>query len=227
MNQPCVEVSSFYRGLLEKDGSTPADVHGGMELCSADWSGGDWSEFYQFIFECIQVYLKQGLPKFNEESDLHKRVNLIRRCGRKDLLDTLLEVLQEAAESGKEVFCEQFYGLIRERVPGARQTDSVLLGLLKEIAEENGYLFNPHKDGQVDKQRLSDDRWNRWVALGLDHCTNRSGKIYKKDDRVTIFRISKDGAQVEKNALELLMQKIWVAKGSCVNFFRQIFCARP
>ena len=203
--QVLVEVSSFYRDLLEKNGTTPADVHGGMELCSADWSDGDWSEYYQFIFECIQIYLKQGLPKFNEESDIHKRVNLIRRCGRKDLLDTLLEVLQEAAESGEEVFCEQFYALIRERVPGARQTDSVLLGLLKEIAEENGYLFNPHKGGQVDKQRLNDERWNRWVDLGLEQCTNRSGETYKKDDRVTIFRISKDGAQVEKNALELLM----------------------
>lgn len=110
--QVLVEVSSFYRGLLEKDGSTPADAHGGMELCSADWSDGDWSEFYQFNFECIQVYLKQGLPKFNEESDLHKRVNLIRRCGRKVLLDTLLEVLQEAAESGEEVFCEQFNSML-------------------------------------------------------------------------------------------------------------------
>ena len=203
--QVLIEVSSFYRDLLEKNGTTPADVHGGMELCSADWSDGDWSEYYQFIFECIQIYLKQGLPKFNEESDIHKRVNLIRRCGRKDLLDTLLEVLQEAAESGEEVFCEQFYALIRKRVPGARQTDSVLLGLLKEIAEKNGYLFNPHKGGQVDKQRLNDERWNRWVDLGLGQCTNRSGETYKKDDRVTIFRISKDGAQVEKNALELLM----------------------
>ncbi|MCP9784575.1 hypothetical protein KBY83_14870 [Cyanobium sp. WKJ7-Wakatipu] len=205
--QVLVEVSSFYRELLEKDGTTPADVHGGMELCSADWSDSDWSEFYQFIFECIQVYLKQGLPKFDEESEIHKRVNLIRRCGRKDLLETLLGVLQEAAEGGEEVFCEQFYALIRERVPGARQTDSVLLGLLKEIAEENGYLFNPHKNGLIDKQRLSGERWNRWVALGLDQSTKKSGGSYQKDDRVTVFRVSKDGGAVEKNALELLMEQ--------------------
>jgi hypothetical protein len=72
--QVLVEVSSFYRELLEKDGTTPADVHGGMELCSSDWRDADWSEFYQFIFECIQIYLKQGLPKFDEESEIHKRV---------------------------------------------------------------------------------------------------------------------------------------------------------
>jgi hypothetical protein len=204
--QVLMEVSPFYRELLEKDGTTPADVHGGMELCGEDWSDSDWSEFYQFIFECIQVYLKQGLPKFDEESEIHKRVNLIRRCGRKDLLDMLLGVLQEASEGGEEVFCEQFYAQVRERVPGAPQTDSMLLGLLKEIAEENGYLFNPHKNGLIDKQRLNGDRWSRWVALGLDKSTKKSGGSYQKDDRVTVFRVSKDGAEVQKNALELLME---------------------
>ena len=204
--QVLMEVSPFYRELLEKDGTTPADVHGGMELCGEDWSDSDWSEFYQFIFECIQIYLKQGLPKFDEESEIHKRVNLIRRCGRKDLLDTLLTVLQEASEGGEELFCEQFYAQVRERVPGAPQTDSMLLGLLKEIAEENGYLFNPHKNGLIDKQRLSGERWNRWVALGLDQSTKKSGGSYQKDDRVTVFRVSKDGAEVQKNALELLME---------------------
>jgi hypothetical protein len=203
--QVLVEVSSYYRDLLVTDGTTPADVHGGMELCGSEWTEGDWNEFYQFIFECIQIYLKQGLPKFTEESEIHKRANLVRKCGRRDLLDTLLEVLQKAAESGEEVFCEEFYAQVRERVPGAVQTDSVLLGLLKDIAEENGYLFNPHKNGLIDKQRLSGERWNRWVALGLDQSTKKSGESYQKDDRVTVFRISKDGAEVEKNALELLL----------------------
>jgi hypothetical protein len=203
--QVLVEVSSYYRDLLVKDGITPADVHGGMELCGADWSEGDWNEFYQFIFECIQIYLKQGLPKFTEESEIHKRANLVRKCGRRDLLDMLLKVLQKASESGEEVFCEEFYAQVRERVPGVVQTDSVLLGLLKDVAEENGYLFNPHKNGLIDKQRLSGERWNRWVALGLDQSTKKSGGSYQKDDRVTVFRISKDGAEVEKNALELLL----------------------
>ena len=203
--QVLVEVSSYYRELLEKDGTTPADVHGGMELCSSDWSESDWNEFYQFIFECIQKYLNQGLPKFNEESEIHKRVHLIRRCGRRDLLDTILQVLQDAAESGEEVFCEQFYAQVRKCVPGAAQTDAVLLGLLKDIAEEQGYLFNPHRNGLIDKQRLSGERWNRWVALGLDQVSKKSGGQYQKDDRVTVFRISKNGAEVEKNALEQLL----------------------
>jgi hypothetical protein len=110
------------------------------------------------------------------------------------------------AEGGEEVFCEQFYAQVRERVPGAPQTDSMLLGLLKEIAEENGYLFNPHKNGLIDKQRLNGERWNRWVALGLDQSTKKIGGSYQKDDRVTVFRVSKDGGAVEKNALELLME---------------------
>ena len=120
-------------------------------------------------------------------------------------MDTLLEVLQKAAESGEEVFCEEFYAQVRQCIPEVSQTDSVLLGLLKDVAEENGYLFNPHKQGLIDKQRLSGERWTRWVALGLDQSTKKSGGSYQKDDRVTVFRIIKDGAEVEKNALELLL----------------------
>lgn len=81
----------------------------------------------------------------------------------------------------------------------------MLLGLLKNISGENGYLFNPHRSGLIDKQRLSGERWNRWVALGLDQVAKKSGGQYQKDDRVTVFRISKDGAEVQKNALELLL----------------------
>jgi hypothetical protein len=116
-------------------------------------------------------------------------------------------VLQEAAEGGEEVFCEQFYAQVREHVPAAPQTDSMLLGLLKEIAEENGYLFNPHRNGLIDKQRLNGERWNRWVALGLDQSTKKSGGSYQKDDRVTVFRVSKDGIEVKKSALELLFEQ--------------------
>jgi hypothetical protein len=54
---------------------------------------------------------------------------------------------------------------------------------------------------------LNGERWNRWVALGLDQRTKKSGGSYQMDDRVTVFRVSKDGVAVEKNALELLMEQ--------------------
>ena len=55
----------------------------------------------------------------------------------------MLKVLPEASEGGEELFAEQFYAQVWEHVPGAPQTDSLLLGLLKDIAEENGYHFTP------------------------------------------------------------------------------------
>ena len=122
------------------------------------------------------------------------------------MLDALVEILEQVSASGEEWFSEQFYAVIRSSVPQCRQTDATLLGLLKDVAEQNGYLFNPHKNGLIDKQRLSGERWNRWVALGLDQSTKKSGGSYQKDDRVTVFRVSKDGAEVQKNALELLME---------------------
>lgn len=205
--QILLEVSSYYRNLLENEGKTPADVHGGMELCGSEWTEHDWNEFYQFIFECIQIYLKKGLPKHNEQSETYKRAQLIRRCGSVDLLDALLEIVERVSASGDEWFSEQFYAVIRSSVHQCRQTDAMLLGLLKEVAEAHGYLFNPHKNGAVDKQRLSGDRWTRWVALGLNQVTKKSGGQYQKDDRVSVFQISKEGSESVKNALEVLLEQ--------------------
>jgi hypothetical protein len=205
--QILVEVSSFYRCLLESEGKTPADVHGGMELCGSEWSEHDWNEFYQFVFECIQVYLNKGLPKQNEQSETYKRSQLIRRCGSAEILDALVEILEKVSSSGEEWFSEQFYAVIRSAVPQCLQTDAKLLGLLKDVAEANGYLFNPHKNGLIDKQRLSGDRWNRWVALGLDKSNKKSGGNYQKDDRVSVFRISQEGSKSIKNALEVLLEQ--------------------
>jgi len=205
--QILVEVSSFYRCLLESEGKTPADVHGGMELCGSEWSEHDWNEFYQFVFECIQVYLKKGLPKQNEQSATYKRAQLIRRCGSAEMLDALVEILEKVSSSGEEWFSEQFYAVIRSAVPHCRQTDAHLLGLLKVVAEENGYLFNPHKDGMIDKQRLSGERLNRWVALGLNQVSKKSGGQYQKDDRISVFRISKEGNERVKNALEAILEQ--------------------
>jgi len=203
--QVLVEVSPYYREILEKEGKTPADVHGGMELCGDAWSDHDWNEFYQFIFDCIQIYLKKGLPTQNKESANYKRSQLIRCCGSADLLDVIERILEQVSASGDEWFVDQFYRVIRDSVPSSKQTDGALLGLLKDVAEAQGYLFNPHKNGNIDKQRLNDERWSRWVALGLDQSTKKTGGKYQKDDRVTVFRISKDGIEVEKNALELML----------------------
>ena len=157
-----------------------------MDFCSDAWSDHDWNEFYQFIFECIQIYLKKGLPKQNEESKNYRRVQLIVRCGSAELLDALVDILEKMAVSGDEWFTEQFYAEIRASVPQCLHTDVALYGLLRDVAEANGYLINPHKKGMTDKQRLNGERWNRWVTLGLNKNTKKSGGNYQKDDRVSV-----------------------------------------
>jgi hypothetical protein len=204
--QVLVQVSPHYRYLLEQ-GITPKDVHDGMEFCSSDWRESDWNEFYEFIFECIQKYLKQGLPMLDEEMEIQKQSQLIRLCGHKDLLDAIRTTLEGSAANDEEVFCEQYYAQIREQIPGLQHSDIELLGLLKNIAENQGYLFNPHKNGDVDKQRLNGERWNRWNELGLDRILKKTGTPYQKDDRVTVFRISREGSNAQKKALELILER--------------------
>ena len=202
-----VEVSPYYREQAQKYGKTPKDLHGGMELGKDEWGDHDWNEFYQFVFECIQVYLKKGLPKLNEESKNYKRSQFISRCGSPDALDAIERILEQVSASGDEWFVDQFYAEIRRTVPSCKVTEAILLGVLKDVAEAQGYLFNPHKNGNKDSQRLNGDRWSRWVALGLDQSTKKTGGSYQKDDRVTVFRVSKDGIEVTKTVLELLWEQ--------------------
>jgi hypothetical protein len=83
----------------------------------------------------------------------------------------------------------------------------IAFGIVEGNCRREWIPLHPHTNGLVDKQRLNGERWNRWVALGLDQRTKKSGGSYQMDDRVTVFRVSKDGVAVEKNALELLMEQ--------------------
>jgi len=192
--QIVVEISPFYRKLLENDGTTPADLHGGMELCGDDWSDSDWCEFYRFIFECIQQYLRKGLPRGSFESQWYRRTRLINQYGSSQLLDEVLNILEEAADSGDEWFCEQLYQRIRQSFPNSPQQDTNFLSLLKDAAADFGYVFNAHKNGDIDKVRLSEDRWSRWNALGLSGISKKIGTPYEKDDRVSVFQITRSAS---------------------------------
>ena len=197
--QVVIEISPYYRLQLEENGLTPEDIHGGKELCGDEWNDNDWSEYYRFVFECIQLYLSKGLPKSSEESILYKRSIFVSKCGSTILLDSILAVLEEASANNEEWFCEQFYKRIRLTVPLVLQSDSALLGLLKEIAKDFGYTFNAHKNGNIDKVRLTDQRWNKWLSLGLDKQGKKIGTVYQKDDRVSVFRIGQSGSAVNQS----------------------------
>ena len=43
--------------------------------------------------------------------------------------------------------------------------------------------------------------------MSVSMVTKKSGEHYQKDDRVSVFRICREGSTIEKNALEILLEQ--------------------
>ncbi len=190
-----VEIGNYYKVMDEEyDGLTPYEIHGYKHLGSDEWSETDWSEFYKFVFECISLYLKQGgLPRGGESRD-YKRQKLEVLIGSSDLIDFFVRKFEEYSEHGEEVFVEVLYKEVRSLFPD--HTKDVLNGTIwswfKEVGKmmRMGCNFHLKVKGSLDKQRLTEDRWNRWVVEGMEHHQDKDGKSPQKGDRVQVFKVS-------------------------------------
>lgn len=49
---------------------------------------------------------------------------------------------------------------------------------------------NKHKNGSLDKQRLTDERLARWNAEGMTDWKDKNGKVPQQGDRVQVFKVS-------------------------------------
>ena len=188
-----VEVGNHYRIQSELYQETPFDLHGRKHICSDEWDITDWSEFYKYVFECIGKYLaSNGLPQ-GGESDYYKRARLIELVGNEEVFNYLLSKLDEYCETGEEVFAEKFYKDVRNVFPN--ETDEVTNKTIWTWFGECGKTFkkypNRNKNGDLENQRLSGNRWDKWVDAGMEDWTNQNGEVPEKGTgRVQVFRVS-------------------------------------
>ena len=188
-----VEIGGFYRDKAEKEGLLPNRIHGNKHLCSDEWEQEDWTEFYRFVFECLQFYLSQpnGLPQGNGSSDYEYR-KLVEETDDWDMSDWLIEKIDEYEDKGGTHFAEIFYRDFRKVFPDQTKKfkdDKKLLILLRLAANVRGMNLASKKDGLSHKQK--DGLWHKWVDEGMEFVPNRMGKIRKKNDKVGTFTLEK------------------------------------
>lgn len=187
-----VPVSTYYREQDESYGETPYTLHGCKNLGTEDWSTEDWSQFYHYAFTCISKYLDKGLPVSSTENKSYKRQRLIDEIGSVEVLNYLISCLDEYSEHGDEVFAEVFYKRVRgscgEHLDDI--TNATLWDWLKKAGGLAGKYPNKSNNGKLLKQRLSKERWNQWVAEGMEHHQNKNGESYKEgSSRVETFKV--------------------------------------
>lgn len=187
-----VEVGNYYRLQDENYELTPYEIHGHKHIATDEWNAADWTEYYRFVFECISLYLaKGGLPK-GGESEFYVRAKLLACIGSEEVLDFLISKLEEYAEHGSEVFAEVFYKEVRAAFPTETEdiTNIVLWNWLSEVGKAIKKYPNKHKNGSLDKQRLTDERLARWGAEGMSSWADKNGKVPGHGDRVQVFKVS-------------------------------------
>lgn len=98
----------------------------------------------------------------------------------------------EDAQHGNEVFAEVFYKEFRDAFPDESDgvTNTTLWNWMGEVGKAIKCYPNKHKNGCLDKQRLSPERWARWIAEGMGSWTDKNGKVREEGERVQVFKVS-------------------------------------
>ena len=203
-----IEVSDFYWNELSQNKLTPKDIHGGKFIADIGegedfWDNDDWNAFYRYIWECIALYLKEGLPVQIEVSPNQVRSRLLclmANIDEKDeLLDFFIEKLNEYAKSDKDIFSELFYRQLRKQfqyLPN-RVTNSKLMEWFKQVGKSYGLLINEDTNSNLRQARLINSKGQPnevgklWKSTGMSDWRDKNGNDPLKDTdlRVYVFNV--------------------------------------
>ena len=62
-----IEFSSFFNHK-----NTPLDFFGGKALFN-DWDNDEWNRFYNYMIECVQIYLEAGIPALDNSLTINRK----------------------------------------------------------------------------------------------------------------------------------------------------------
>ena len=73
-----------------------------------------------------------------------------------------------------------------------------MYGWMVEIGKLIKVIVNYKLQGRQDQQRLNEERWERWVSVGLKDWKNKEGRVRnnpkevpsQQQDRVSVFKLS-------------------------------------
>lgn len=141
----------------------------GME---GHWNQKDWNDFFNFMFRCVQQWLKTK-PEFFVESNPRWKTSvgfgkLVKKFGQREIswgLNYLqVERLEKnhhihpdqtpKRENGTMCFSHQLYFDFCEKVDDTVLNESDMKKMLFEMCKEMGYEYNPSQKGNGDSPNL-------------------------------------------------------------------------
>ena len=173
--QHIVEFGNYWN-LQYHRGIEPYDVLGKI-LFNTDWSNADWNDFYNYIFCCAQLYLREGLVRTSLDSYKRKQIKSLIE-GQKDF--GFVEWLEDWIRSDRlENNCHLNDGVTFEALYTRARTDledmkwtvaDFKVGVWK-YCKQMGYGFNDqlaHKGNNMSSRRNrkgSRDNQLEWICI--------------------------------------------------------------
>ena len=152
-------ISTFYGEQEDISGKTPADFHNGRLCDKKGWDEEEWAAFYSTCVYCLDLYLKKGLVKF--EDNLLAEKQLLKICyGDQLLLDSLTDLIEGVVEGTGELPKEQviaLYGSCPEFERYAEYSSKWKTRVFKDVCLGLGYRVNHDRPN---------GRWLRRSASG-------------------------------------------------------------
>jgi len=82
-----IEFSNFFNHK-----NTPLDFFGGKALFN-DWDNDEWNRFYNYMIECVQIYLENGIPPLDNSTTINRKN--IKLNFTEDFLDYFEEITKD------------------------------------------------------------------------------------------------------------------------------------
>lgn len=142
------DLGSFHKGSINKSWGSDKSLFGSHD----DWVKKDWNEFYNFLFRCVQLYLKEGLMKddnpYWETSVMYGE--LYNDYGKPEVNwgITWMETVRKVKNYHIEKSCPfsyQIFNSLNNELSDSRLNEIRMKQMFFDLCVQLGYEYNPTK----------------------------------------------------------------------------------
>lgn len=169
-------LGSFHKGEINESWGSHKKLFGNNN----DWNQKDWNDFYNFLFRCIQFYLKNKLvedpnPYWKTSvrfGELHQNygefeVSWGMKYMKKDRISKNHYIEDDCP------FSFELYNQLRSEVPNTRLDETRMKQMFYDLCLQLGYEYNPtksHNGNSPNKRKLQRTHKVKGKNEGQKHC---------------------------------------------------------
>ena len=165
------QLSDYWSNLLKTKQLNPSDVLTNGRMFSKTWSEEQWNQFFTYLFNCIQKYLKNGLVSARQKEYLLAKA--MNKIGNRDVTLWIMENIVEKIDSlnaqydGRGLEIKELHQkfknwAISENIDKKFFNQRTFTEALKVLVQEYNYGVNVHYPRGRNQQRIGNKRYDHY-----------------------------------------------------------------